>query len=240
MTKQDLTKLRTHYQVLSRLDRFASQGDKQRHAAEAATANAVQAALDRLLADFPNIVPVTTIRDAHSHDTYYVIETLRAQVAAPLGTLDAMLATDASPVIDSRSFPFVQDAALRGIVERDYLELQRAFVSQCWKACIVLSGGVLEGVLTDLLQQSSIVALGATSAPARQTDITRWDLSSLIDVAVQLKLVSPAISKLSHPVREFRNLIHPGNEIRNQLAFGSEEARIAIEVVNILHRDLMP
>jgi len=39
-------------------------------------------------------------------------------------------------------------------------------------------------------------------------------------------------------VREFRNLVHPGREVRQQIAFDAEEARIALEVVNILCREL--
>lgn len=64
-------------------------------------------------------------------------------------------------------------------------------------------------------------------------------MADLINVAVELKLVSAGVEKLSHPIREFRNLIHPGNEIRNDLQFGQEEARIALEGINIVHRNLL-
>jgi hypothetical protein len=53
-----------------------------------------------------------------------------------------------------------------------------------------------------------------------------------------MKLVTPGVEKLSHSIREYRNLIHPGNEVRNQLHFDAEEARIALEVLSIVHRDL--
>jgi hypothetical protein len=80
-------------------------------------------------------------------------------------------------------------------------------------------------------------AITAKSAP-KENDITRWDFSKLIDVAVELTLVSQGIQKLSHPLREYRNLVHPSNEIRKKLSFNAEEAKIAIEVLHILHRDL--
>jgi hypothetical protein len=63
-------------------------------------------------------------------------------------------------------------------------------------------------------------------------------LSKLIAVAVEMNKVSDAVEKLSNPVREYRNLAHPGNELRTGLSFGAEEARIALEVLHILHRDL--
>jgi hypothetical protein len=68
--------------------------------------------------------------------------------------------------------------------------------------------------------------------------LTKWDLRDLIAVCVDLKLVSPGVERLSSPVREYRNLVHAGNELRTGLVFGSEEARIALEVLNMVHRDL--
>ena len=88
-----------------------------------------------------------------------------------------------------------------------------------------------------MLLSNKKIALTAKSAP-KENDITRWDFSKLIEVSVELKLVSTAMQKLSHPLREYRNLVHPSNEIRNQLIFNSEEAKIAVELVHILHRDL--
>lgn len=78
----------------------------------------------------------------------------------------------------------------------------------------------------------------STKSSPKEPDIMKWDFSQLIEVAVELKLVSSSVQKLSHSLREYRNLVHPGNELRNKLRFDSEEAKIAIEVLNIVHRDL--
>ena len=105
------------------------------------------------------------------------------------------------------------------------------------KSVIILSGGAIEAILTDIALQNATQAKAATSAP-KESDVTRWDLADLINVAVELKLVSAGVEKLSHSVRAYRNLIHPGNEIRNKLTFDAEEAKIALEVLHIVHRDL--
>jgi hypothetical protein len=142
-----------------------------------------------------------------------------------------------TPVTEQRQFRFINNVKLRTIIERDYSEIQRAYIAQCWKSVIILSGGSIEAILADLLKSNEKAAISAKSAPS-ETDIMRWDLSQLIKVAVELKLVSVGVEKLSQPLREYRNLVHPGNEIRNDLRFDSEEARIAIEVLNIVQRDL--
>lgn len=143
-----------------------------------------------------------------------------------------------SPVTEKREFPFIADSQLRTIVERDYQEIQKAFIAECWKSVIILCGGTFEAILADLLQRDSAKAKAASKAPIQRGDLSRWDLKDLIDVSVELKLVSPGIEKLSHPVREYRNLVHASYEIRNRLTFGLEEARIALEILHMLHRDL--
>jgi hypothetical protein len=102
---------------------------------------------------------------------------------------------------------------------------------------IILSGGAIEAILLDLLLNNP-GAQEAQSAPKGKPDLSRWDLNDLIKVAIELELVTGTVEKLSHPVRDYRNLVHPGNELRSKLAVDREEARIAIEVLNSLHRDL--
>ncbi|TMC00327.1 MAG: hypothetical protein E6J42_01145 [Chloroflexi bacterium] len=144
-----------------------------------------------------------------------------------------------TPSPAGREFAFVKDGSLRVCLERDYAEIQRAYDAKCWKSVIILSGGAIEAILLDLLQADPARALQATGAPKRP-DLTKWDLADLINVAVELNLVAAGVDKLSHPIRSYRNLVHPGNELRTGLKFGGEEAKIALEVLHILHRDLTP
>lgn len=236
MTREELKRLRTHYQVLKGQQRVLDQ-DAKAIVVGQPVASILQGALDRLETDFPGLVPRFNVRQASSNPGYFEIRPLRAHLATALGILEVQIADEPSPVVDSRSFPFVRQPDLRKIVERDYVEIQRCFVAQCWKSVIILAGGAIEAILTDLLLADETAAKAAPSAP-QKSDLTRWDLAELINVAVDLKLITPGVSKLSHPIREYRNLVHPGNEVRSGLDFGPEEARIAIEVLNMLHRDL--
>ena len=141
-------------------------------------------------------------------------------------------------ITEERDFSFVNDNQLRLILKRDFSEIQRAYISTCWKSVIILCGGAIEAILTDLLIANEAKAKASGRAPINKYDITRWDLSDLINVSLYLKLVSPGVEKLSHSLREYRNLVHPGNEMRNKLTFDAEEAKIALEVLNIVYRDL--
>jgi hypothetical protein len=189
--------------------------------------------------EFPGLLPSFNLREFYNGSSYE-LQGIRSYIAIALGRLKGEIDDSSStPVTEQRDFTFIHDSDLRHILERDFYEIQRAFISQCWKSVIILCGGAIEAILTDLLLANESQAK-ASGRASKAPDITRWDLSDLINVAVDLKLVTPGVEKLSHPIREYRNLVHPGNEIRNKLTFNAEEARIALEVLNIVYRDLSP
>jgi len=197
--------------------------------------------LSEVTREFPDLLPpfdpgkYATGQGGKMYYYYVGIQTHTAMVIGRLKT--AIEQPTDTPITEKRQFAFINDLDLRAIIERDYSEVQRAYIAQCWKSVIILSGGAIEAILTDLMKSNELTAKASKSAP-KEPDITRWDLAQLIGVAVELKLVSTAVEKLSHSLREYRNLVHPGNELRNKLRFDAEEARIAIEVLNIVQRDL--
>jgi hypothetical protein len=198
--------------------------------------------IQQLLSEFPDIVPQLNIHEFHSlshgRRSYYDANGIKAYLNMVMGRLEIEIEqTTTSPVTEKKEFYFITNGDLRKIIARDYQEIQRAYISECWKSVIILCGSVIEAILTDVLLSNETNAKKAKSSP-NKPDITRWDLSDLIKVSVELCVVGSGVEKLSHSIREYRNLVHPGNEIRNKLMFDAEEARIAVEVLNIVHRDL--
>jgi len=197
---------------------------------------------EQLNLEFPDLVPHFE-RSQYSHiasggKRYYNFVGVLSYASKALGRLKIFIEQPSdTPITEIRQFAFINDANIRMIIERDYDEIQRAYISKCWKSVIILCGGTIEAILTDLLISHDTEAKQAKSAP-NKPDISRWDLSELINVAVELKLVTEGVEKLSHSIREYRNLVHPGNEIRKKLHFDAEESKISLEVLNILHRDL--
>lgn len=172
------------------------------------------------------------------YGVFYRSPGIKAHIQRNLGILKTSVEDlSQTPVTDSRSFHFITDYKLRKILERDYQEIQRDIIAASWKSAIILSGGSIEAVLLDLLTKNSSLAKTSSKAPI-ESDFSKWDLDSLINVAVDIKLVNDQVAKLSHTVREYRNLIHPGREIRSGLKVEPEEAKIAIQVLNILIREL--
>jgi hypothetical protein len=56
----------------------------------------------------------------------------------------------------TRQFPYLTDAELRAIVERDYVELNvRLFPARAWKSTVIMAGSILESILIDVLSAPS-------------------------------------------------------------------------------------
>ncbi|MFA6171466.1 MAG: hypothetical protein WCW77_02940 [Patescibacteria group bacterium] len=173
--------------------------------------------------------------NGHAH---YKPNGIKANIARNLGIIKSEIDdTESIPVITEKSFDFIEDEKIKKILERDYLEIQRNLISTNWKSTILLSGGSIEAILLDLLKKDQTKATSSSKAP-HESDLNKWDLNSLVEVAVEENFIGSEIAKLSHTIREYRNLIHPGVEIRNHLKVEPEEAKIAIEVLNILVREL--
>ena len=234
MDSDQLKKLRQFYNSLSEQQRFLSTLSGGTSIDKIAIRPLVHE-LKQLNSEFPDLILPLQINE---RATKYNFINVMTYLGSAIGRLRIAIEEPIdNPITEKRHFKFISNPDLRAIIERDYGELQRAYISSCWKSVIILCGGAIEAILTDLLVQNETAAKAAKSAP-QNSEITRWDLSNLIDVAVERSLVSDGIKKLSHSLREYRNLVHPGNELRTKLRFDVEEARIALEVLNILHRDL--
>lgn len=128
---------------------------------------------------------------------------------------------------------FMFDVKLREIVGRDYSELQMAKRASASKTRLILSGGLIEALLLDALERNEKSALKANAAEAdnkgkgKVKALDDWNLSSLIDVAAELSLISEGSAKLSNVIRDFRNLVHAGKERRGDYVIEEHEAQAA-------------
>lgn len=124
---------------------------------------------------------------------------------------------------------------------RDYNEIIKCKNNACWKSAIILSGSSIEAILFDLLKQNEAKAMAASTAPkskGKVIPITEWRLNSLIDTAWGLKLINKSVTALSHSAKEFRNLVHPMEEIKGNYKLEKEEAENAFIILKTLIRDL--
>jgi hypothetical protein len=143
----------------------------------------------------------------------------------------------ADQVIHRVDFAFIENSELRTIAERDWDECQRAFRSKCWKSVLILAGGIVETVVLSMLCSRMEQVSKTKAASNAPSDLSRWELGLLVKAALELKILPPIVEMLPEPLRKYRNLAHPGNEVRENLKFGEPEASTAFHAVrSILSR----
>jgi len=140
------------------------------------------------------------------------------------------------PTSASATFSFLRNGKLRLIVEHDYDELQRIATVEAPKAEVVLCGGLIEALVLHQLVCHRKRAI--KSKKAKPGPIERWDFRDLIEVAIDLRLMTSSAHKLSNFVREYRNLVHPGRQWREGIRIRREEADVARSILNLVIKDI--
>lgn len=180
--------------------------------------------------DFPGLLPLFREDDFRGRWARefgrYETARIKSWLSMAVARLDEAIESDAGALLVPCDFSMVRNGDIRRILERDFDEIRRAFAAQCWKSVIVLAGGSMEGLLAERFLREGIVG----GVPRK--------LQDLIVLARKHNLVTPAVEKLSQSARDYRNLIHPMHEVKSGLTVDAEEARIAVEILRIVCRDL--
>ena len=178
-TSDELRKLRAHYRAMLGEEKVL-ESLRDRHAVGTPVFSVLETLINRIGWDFPNLLPMfiaktfdldpTPIRISGQYDR----AALAMYVAGAFGTLQGHLeqSVRSTPVTERLDFSFPSASELRSIVERDFVEVQRAYISECWKSVIILCGGLLETILLDALIKRRADALSAKGAP--KGDLDRW------------------------------------------------------------------
>jgi len=108
---------------------------------------------------------------------------------------------------------FVTDDDARRLMEDYHRQAVKAYHTGAYLGTLVACGGVLEGALTwSLMQQKDRAAQRFKEKYPKRAEaeqIEKWDLSRLIEVAVDLGILGQMATGASWAVKEFRNFIHP-------------------------------
>jgi hypothetical protein len=120
-------------------------------------------------------------------------------------------------------------------------EIDRALDSGAPLAVIFLVGSTLEGLLAELSLAHASTFASAAAAPKVKgavKSLDTWTLSELITVSHALGLLGEDVAKHADQVRNFRNYIHPRQQLRENFEPRIETARIAQQVLRAALADL--
>lgn len=128
--------------------------------------------------------------------------------------------------IDSHAVP---------IIESRLNEARIALSVGAHLSVIFLCGSVLEGVLLGAAQKDPMKFNQASSSPKHADGSVKkfheWTLAQFIDVACEIDVLKPDVKKFGHGLRDFRNYIHPYEQMVSGFTPDQHTAKVCFQVL---------
>ena len=131
-------------------------------------------------------------------------------------------------------FAFIKDEEFKKNIISDYNEVVSCHHAGSYKACLVLSGSIIEAILSYYLSYINY----SKKLPKNKTSLLELDLIDLINIAKSEKIISKNAESMSHVIREYRNLIHPGRKIRLKEVVEKEESQVALAILDLTIKEI--
>lgn len=128
------------------------------------------------------------------------------------------------------NFDFIADLKFKSLLERDFQELQECINHGLSKSAMILSGSIIEAMLLEFFTHNP---------PDNITNnqLFKLSLNDLLINAEKANLISTRSKELSTVIRDYRNLIHPGREIRTKEDFDNDTAIVSFSLVKIILKE---
>lgn len=162
----------------------------------------------------------------------------RRVVARLSGTLPATTVVTQSflekdyTIPDAHALPI--DANVASIIDNRLHEIPVVLKAGGYLSAILLCGSVLEAVLLGAALQDPGRFGRSQASPKNKGKVKplhEWSLAQLVDVACEINILEPDIKKFSHGLRDFRNYIHPYQELVSDFTPDIHTARVCYQVL---------
>jgi len=135
------------------------------------------------------------------------------------------------------------DAILSDVLERRIIEIKQCLHSDSSLAVIFLSGSVLEGLLLSIALKYPDLFNKSMSAPksketGKPKHFQEWTLNNFIEVAYELGYLGLDVKKHGHALRDFRNYIHPYEQMGSGFKPDKHTAKISWQVLKAAMHDI--
>lgn len=127
------------------------------------------------------------------------------------------------------------DGTITEILKLRINEIEKCLSADAPLSVIFLAGSTLEGVLLGVALKYPKEFNQSKSSPKDKDGKVRqypnWTLSNFIDVAYEVGLLAEDVKKYSHTLRDFRNYIHPYQQMSSRFNPDKHTAKISWQVL---------
>ncbi len=150
----------------------------------------------------------------------------------------AFIERDFEVDVDKLSVPL----SFKQVIEQRLDEIDRCLKARAPLAVIFLCGSTLEGLLAEVAQANPEAFNRCHAAPKGRDGKVRplpdWTLEALITTAREVGVVGEDVIKHAHAVKDFRNYIHPRQQLKDNFTPRMLTAEIAYKVLQAALADL--
>lgn len=172
-----------------------------------------------------------------------LLDKARAIVARLKGHAAPTTASQADPVEtflhEEFKIPNIDKLPIEGpvaqVIAGRLAEARLALAAKAYLSVIFLCGSVLEAVLLGAALKSPAMFNRSASSPKDSSgevkQFPEWSLAQLIDVACDIGVLKPDIQKFGHGLRDFRNYIHPYQQVMSGFTPDEHTAKVCFQVL---------
>ncbi len=126
------------------------------------------------------------------------------------------------------------DSAVTNVLQQRLNEIEKCLSKKAALSVVILCGGTLEGILIGMASKYSKEFNKSKCACKKKGKVlpfSDWNLSGLIDTAKDVGLLGEDVKKYSHALRDFRNYIHPYQQVASSFSPHNHTAKISWQVL---------
>jgi len=134
------------------------------------------------------------------------------------------------------------DSQVIPIIEARLAEARAALKAGAYLSVIFLCGSVLEAVLLGAAQKDPARYNKAVASPKDKSGqvkkLHEWSLAQLIDVSFEIGVLKADVKKFGHGLRDFRNYIHPYQQLLSGFSPDQHTAKLCVQVLKAALADV--
>ncbi|MCW7471739.1 hypothetical protein [Leptospira kanakyensis] len=127
----------------------------------------------------------------------------------------------------------IKNDKIRSHITLDLAELEICYKNNCYKSVVILSCGIIESILYDIVSNTSRLKSKIENFEKRNIG-----LEELIKLSKSENLLNENTILIINKIREYRNTIHPNSYIRTDLSISENIAEIANACVKEIFKNL--
>ena len=129
------------------------------------------------------------------------------------------------------------ESAITDALEYRVDEIEKCFAANAPLSVILLAGSTLEGILLGVATRHPMQFNCSNSSPKNKEgkikQFHEWTLANFIDAATDIGLIQRDVQKFSHALRDFRNYIHPFEQVSSGFNPSMHTAKICLQVLKV-------